>query len=55
MEKQFSIGLFDEISMILFWIGMYGIIETILYTDLIYPYKNYAYLLFIMIGLYTKL
>ena len=55
MENQFSFGLIDEISLILFWIGMYGLIETILYTDLIYPHKNYVYILFIIVGLYTKL
>ena len=45
----------DEITIVLFWIGCFGLSDTIIQNNLIYPSRNYLYLLFILIGIYLKI
>ena len=45
----------DEISVILMWMGIYGLIEQFIHLPLIYDKKNYVYVLFILISLFIKL
>lgn len=50
-----SLLLKDELSVILLWIGLYGLLDQLIHSKNIYPYKNYVYLLFVLISLYIKI
>jgi hypothetical protein len=50
-----NILLKDEISVILLWIGLYNILDQIISLSTISPYKNYIYILFILIAIFLKL
>jgi hypothetical protein len=50
-----TIQLKDEISVILLWVGLYGLLEQIIHSSFIYPNKNYIYMLFVLISLFIKL
>jgi hypothetical protein len=50
-----NILLQDEISVILLWMGLYGILDQIIHIPSIQDKKNYIYALFILISLFIKL
>jgi len=50
-----NILLKDEISVILMWMGLYGLLEQFIHLPLIYDKKNYIYALFVCISLFIKL
>jgi hypothetical protein len=45
----------DEISIILLWVGFYGLLDQLIHYNSVFPYKNYLYSLFILISLFIKL
>jgi hypothetical protein len=49
------IQLKDEISVILLWFGLYGLLEQSINSFIISANKNYLYMLFILISLFIKL
>jgi hypothetical protein len=50
-----NIQLRDELSIILLWIGLSGVLDEIINISIIFPIKIYIYALFILIALYLKL
>jgi hypothetical protein len=49
-----SVLLADEISIILLWVGLHGLLDQAILSDLIYPLRNYIYIFFILFALYIK-
>lgn len=45
----------DEISVILMWIGIYGLLDQFIHIPSIYDKKNYIYALFVCISLFIKM
>jgi hypothetical protein len=45
----------DEVSVILLWIGIYGILDQVIHSTMIYPNRNYLYALFILYSIFIKL
>jgi hypothetical protein len=50
-----SLLLKDEISVILMWMGIYGLLEQFIHLHAVYEKKIYLYGLFICISLFIKL
>ena len=50
-----SLLLKDEISVILMWIGIYGLLDQFIHIPSIYDKKNYIYALFVCISLFIKM
>jgi len=55
MDVNFNIKLKDEIAIILLWIGISGMMDIIINTSMIFPMKNYVYVLFVLCAMYLKL
>jgi hypothetical protein len=49
------IKLIDELSIIILWIGIWGLSDIILNISYIEKYKHYIYILLILIAVYFKL
>lgn len=54
MTESLSLDLKDELSIIMIWIGIWGISDMILKIPFMNSYRHYFYLLLILIGLYNK-
>lgn len=54
MTQSVSLLLVDELSIILIWIGAWGLSDMITRVPFIEKNKNYFYLLLILIGIYNK-
>lgn len=53
MELNFNI--LDELSMIFFWIGSYGISDKIISQQIFKHHKIYIYVLLVLLGIYLRL
>jgi hypothetical protein len=45
----------DELSIIMIWIGAWGLSDMITKIPFVEEHKNYLYLLLILIGIYNKI
>jgi len=52
---EYSLLLIDEISVILMWLGIYGLLDQFIHIPLLYENKIYIYILFICVSLLIKL
>jgi len=52
---EVNINLIDEFAIIFLWIGIWGIIDELIYTTAIFQYKKYIYTILILIALYMKI
>jgi hypothetical protein len=50
-----SLNLIDELSIIFLWIGIWGITDMFINLFIINEYKQYIYVLLILIAIYFKL
>ena len=49
-----NVLLLDEVSIILLWIGLHGLLDQLIYSENIFPIRNYIYIIFILFALYLK-
>jgi hypothetical protein len=47
--------IINELSIIFFWVGMWGVLDITLQNTLLIKYKLYCYMLLILIAMYIKL
>jgi hypothetical protein len=50
-----NILLLDEVSIILLWVGLHGLLDQLLNSENIFPIRNYIYIIFVLFALYLKL
>jgi hypothetical protein len=50
-----NVLLEDEISIILLWFGLHGILDQFINLSKVFPFRNYIYMLFILVGFYLNL
>ena len=49
-----NVLLTDELSIILLWFGLHGLVDQFIESNIIYPFRNYIYMLFVLFALYIK-
>jgi len=53
--SNISLNIIDELLIIFLWIGIWGITDIFINMYIINEYKQYIYILFILIAIYFKL